>query len=133
MVTIYINQQNSSSRKAIAWLEEHGIEFHVRNVARSRLSKQELREILAITVNGTEEILSMRGDYSKKLDLDTMTLNELLDELLAEPSLMKTPLIIENRNLLAGFNVEEIRKFLPRKWRALDYARLKNENKLFIA
>ena len=46
-----------------------------------------------------------------------MTLNEALDYLLSNSDLLPTPIIMDEKNFLIGYNENEIRKFLPKKLR----------------
>lgn len=46
-----------------------------------------------------------------------MTLNEALDYLLSNSDLLPTPIIMDGKNFLIGYNENEIRKFLPKELR----------------
>ena len=61
MVTLYTSPSCTSCRKARAWLQEHGIPFKERNIFSEPLSKNEIKNILQMTVHGTEDIISKRS------------------------------------------------------------------------
>ncbi|HLR92159.1 MAG TPA: Spx/MgsR family RNA polymerase-binding regulatory protein [Atopostipes sp.] len=124
MITLYVSSSCTSCRKAKAWLEEHNLEFEEKNIYHEPLTKEELKEILMLTDEGTEEIISYRSEAYKNLtvDLDTLSINELLDLFIEEPSLVRRPIIMDYRRLQIGFNDDEIRMFLPREVREINFA-----------
>ncbi|CCI87346.1 transcriptional regulator Spx [Lactobacillus gigeriorum] len=124
MVDLYVSPSCTSCRKAKAWLEEHEIPFKERNIFSDPLSKSEILQILRMTENGTEEIISTRSRAFRhlKLDLDDLSLDQLLDLVDKDPSLLKRPIIMDDRRLQVGYNEDEIRRFLPRKVRRLELA-----------
>lgn len=119
MIKLYISPSCTSCRKAKAWLEEHGLEYEEKNIYHEPLTKNEIKEILMLTDEGTEEIISYRSDAYQNLetDLEDLSMNELLDLFIEEPSLIRRPIIMDDRRLQIGFNDEEIRMFLPREVR----------------
>lgn len=124
MVDLYVSPSCTSCRKAKAWLEKHDIPFKERNIFSEPLSKEELTQILRMTENGTEEIISTRSRAFQelKVDLDDLSIDELLDLVEANPSLLRRPIIMDDRRLQVGYNEDEIRRFLPRKVRRLELA-----------
>lgn len=124
MVDLYVSPSCTSCRKAKAWLEKHDIPFKERNIFSEPLSKEELTQILRMTENGTEEIISTRSRAFQNLEvnLDDLSIDELLDLVEANPSLLRRPIIMDDRRLQVGYNEDEIRRFLPRKVRRLELA-----------
>ena len=80
------------------------------------LNIDELKAILQMTEDGTEEIISTRSKVFQKLnmDLDELSLKELLDLVKENPGLLRRPIMIDEKRLQVGFNEDEIRRFLPR-------------------
>ena len=70
MVTLYTSPSCTSCRKARAWLEEHDIEFTERNIFSEPLSLDEIKEILRMTEDGTDEIISTRSKVFQKLNVN---------------------------------------------------------------
>ncbi|GAK30245.1 arsenate reductase [Weissella oryzae SG25] len=116
MVVIFTSPSCTSCRKALAWLKAHKISFIERNIFKEPLTRDELKTILRLTENGTEEIISTRSSQFQKLaiNLDELKLSELIDLLVKEPTLLKRPLMVDDRRLQVGYNEDEIRCFLPR-------------------
>ncbi|WP_102347331.1 transcriptional regulator SpxA [Bacillus sp. Marseille-P3661] len=119
MVTLYTSPSCTSCRKAKAWLEEHEIAYRERNIFTEPLTIDETKEILRMTENGTDEIISTRSKIFQKLDVDleTMPLQELFKLISENPGLLRRPIIIDEKRLQVGYNEDEIRRFLPRRVR----------------
>ncbi|MDF2859656.1 MAG: spxA [Neobacillus sp.] len=119
MVTLYTSPSCTSCRKAKSWLEEHEIPYTERNIFSEPLSIDEIKEILRMTEDGTDEIISTRSKTFQKLDvnLDTMPLQDLFELIKANPGLLRRPIIIDEKRLQVGYNEDEIRRFLPRRVR----------------
>ncbi|QGV04307.1 transcriptional regulator Spx [Lactobacillus acetotolerans] len=122
MVELYVSPSCTSCRKAKAWLKKHNIPFKERNIFSEPLTKEELIQILRITENGTEEIISTRSRAFQQLEvnLDDLSIDQLLDLVEKNPSLLRRPIIMDDRRLQVGYNEDEIRRFLPRKVRRLE-------------
>ena len=122
MLTLYTSPSCTSCRKARAWLVEQEIPFKERNIFSEPLDITELKEILRMTEDGTEEIISTRSKVFQKLDmnLDELPLPELLKLVQENPGLLRRPIMIDEKRLQVGFNEDEIRRFLPREVRALE-------------
>lgn len=125
MVTLYTSPSCTSCRKARAWLEEHNIPYTERNIFSEPLSMDEIKQILRMTENGTEEIVSKRSKVFQKLDtdLDDLPLQKLCDLIQSNPGLLHRPIMIDDKRLQVGYNEDEIRRFLPRKVRQLELAK----------
>lgn len=121
-VRIYTSPSCASCRKAKAWLNQFGIPFTEKNIFVSHPSREEILRILERTDNGFEDIISMRSKVIKEsnLNIDEMTMNELLDFIEENPSILKRPIIIDERRLQIGYNEEEIRIFIPKELRNVD-------------
>ena len=69
--------------------------------------------------NGTDDIISTRSKIVLENDInfDDMTISQLCDFVLANPTVLKRPIIVDDRRLQVGYNEEEIRTFIPRAQR----------------
>lgn len=119
MVTLYTSPSCTSCRKAKSWLEEHEIPYKERNIFSEPLSIEEIKEILRMTEDGTDEIISTRSKTFQKLNVnvETMPLQDLFELIKDNPGLLRRPIIIDEKRLQVGYNEDEIRRFLPRKVR----------------
>ena len=80
-----------------------------------------------MTENGTEEIISTRSRAFQQLriNLDDLSIDQLLDLVEKNPSLLRRPIIMDDRRLQVGYNEDEIRRFLValgshRGWKFLE-------------
>ena len=119
MITLYLSPSCTSCRKARAWLKDHQVPFTEHNIMTSPLTVEELRHILSLTENGTDDIISTRSKIFQKLDVDVeeLSISQLLDLIEENPSLLRRPIILDNKRMQIGFNEDEIRAFLPRDYR----------------
>lgn len=119
MVTLFLSPSCTSCRKARAWLNRHDVVFQEHNIMTSPLSRDELLKILSYTENGTEDIISTRSKVFQKLDIDVdeLSVSELINLISKNPSLLRRPIIMDNKRMQIGFNEDEIRAFLSRDYR----------------
>ncbi|KRN42229.1 transcriptional regulator Spx [Fructilactobacillus fructivorans] len=129
MLNLYVAPSSTSSRKARAWLKDHNIPFKERNINSNPLNADEVKQILRLTENGSEDIISTRSNVFKKLhlNLDDLSLTELVDLLVKYPDLIKRPIIFDDKRLEVGYNEEEIRRFLPRDVREAELRQLESK------
>lgn len=117
-VTIY-GAACSSTRKAKQWFNKQSIHYVERNILKNPLTVSELQEILRMTVDGTDEIISTRSKVYKDLNLDieALPLQELLELIHEHPRLLRSPIMVDEKRLQVGYHEDDIRQFLPRKTR----------------
>lgn len=132
MVTLYTSPSCTSCRKARAWLKEHGISFTERNIFSEPLTMDEIKNILRMTENGTEDIISKRSKayQSLNVDLDELSMTDLYELIRKTPGLLRRPIIMDDKRLQIGYNEDEIRRFLPREVRALELAEARRKANL---
>src|SRR5690625_7776030 len=119
MVTLYVTPSCTSCRKAKKWYQENNIRFEERNIMAEPLRRDEIKEILRLTDNGTEEIISTRSKAFQQLkpDLENISLQDLLTLIENNPGILKRPIMLDDKRLQVGYNEDEIRRFLPRSVR----------------
>jgi len=115
----------TSCRKAKLWLENHNIPYIERDVNKEPLRAEEVKEILRLTEDGTEELISKRSKIFSKLNLylDSMSINKFIELIVDNPSLLKRPIIMDDHRMQVGYNDDEIRRFLPRDIRQRELIR----------
>ena len=125
MVTLFVTPSSTSSRKARAWLEEHQIPFTERNIMANPLSVNEIKSILRMTENGTEDLISTRSKAYQVLDvdLDEVPMNDLYQIIHDNPGMLRRPIMMDDKRLQICYNEDEIRRFLPREVRQLELAK----------
>lgn len=123
---MYSSASCTSCRKAKAWLLEQGLTFEERNIISDPLTKTEIKEILALTETGTDEIISPRSKVYQKLDIDfdELSLSELVAVIEENPSILRRPILMDERRLQIGYNEDEIHQFIPREVRKVTSKKL---------
>ncbi|GAX03625.1 arsenate reductase [Secundilactobacillus pentosiphilus] len=121
-VTLFTSPSCTSCRKAKKWLKTHEVDFAEQNIFVQAPSIKQLKLILQLTENGTEDIISKRSKEYKKLtvEIDTLPVSELLNLITQHPGLLRRPILFDEKRLQVGFNEDEIRRFLPRHIRVLE-------------
>lgn len=117
MIFLYTIPGCNSCRFARKWFYEHQIDYKERSLKAQPLTKKEFFMMLHLTKNGLNEILSTHSFSYKKIKdrLDSLTLEELYQEIQKDPSLLKRPIITDHhKKFLTGFSEDKIRLFLPR-------------------
>ena len=119
MINLYLSPSCTSCRKARAWLDSYGVAYEEHNILTQPMTSDDLKAILSKTENGTEDIISTRSKVFQKLnvDVDDLTINQLLVLISEHPSLLRRPIIMDDKRMQIGFNEDEIRAFLPRSYR----------------
>ncbi|WP_179395138.1 transcriptional regulator SpxA [Lacticaseibacillus absianus] len=122
MIHLYTSTSCTSCRKARAWLKANQIPYEERNIMSEPLNAAEIRRVMTMTEDGTEEILSTRSKVFRDLGVkvDDLTVNQLIDLVVQYPALLRRPIIMDEKRLQVGYNEDEIRRFLPRSVRALE-------------
>lgn len=119
MVTLFTTSSCTSCRKAKAWLEENKIAYVERDILSEPITKEEIKSILLMTEDGTDEIISTKSKTYQELNIniEAMPLQELYTIISKNPKMLRRPIIMDEKRLQVGYNEEEIRSFLPRKLR----------------
>lgn len=133
MINLYVSNSSLSSRKAKSWLIQQNIEFKESNLTTKHLTKKTFIQLLSLTETGVDELISKRNP--KYLELkpiwNTLTLNQIFNLINEYPKLLKKPLIFDEKRLQIGFNVEEIRVFIPKEVRTKNRDFLLNEEETY--
>lgn len=133
MVTLYSSPSCASCRKAKSWLVANNIPFEERNIMAEPLTIEEIKNILRLTEDGTEEVISQRSNAFQALDvdLDDIPIKELYQLIQENPSLIRRPIIMDDRRMQIGYNEDEIRRFIPRNVRVMELVRAIKEANLY--
>ncbi len=121
MIHIYTTPSCSSCRKAKKWFEEHHIEYKEKNIFNIQLSREDILMMLKNTENGFEDIISTRSKIFQdmNIDIEEMSMNDLVIFIIENPSVLRRPIIIENNKMQVGYNEDEIRTFIPKRLREI--------------
>ena len=70
------------------------------------------------------KVLFHLNRYAKALDCDIeeLSLSEVIDLIQANPRILKSPILIDDKRLQVGYKEDDIRAFLPRSIRNVENA-----------
>src|SRR5471030_2331339 len=107
MIALYGIKNCDTMKKARAWLDTHGIAYAFHDYKAEGIDKALLEKW--VTVLGWETLLNRAGTTFKKLpDADKANLTEkkAIALMLAQPSMIKRPVLDAGKKLLVGFKPE---------------------------
>jgi len=113
-ITFFTYPSSTSAIKTKAWLKEHGVPYEERHLLKNPPTVEELREIAKLTSEGMDELLATRSQQFKQLgiDINELTVSQLLTLLSENPHLLKKPIITDGENLIVGYNSEALANIL---------------------
>jgi arsenate reductase len=117
-ITIYGIKNCDTMKKARAWLDDHGVAYGFHDYKLAGIAKDRLKQWSDEV--GWETLLNRAGTTFKKLpDSDKEGLNErkALALMLAQPSMIKRPVLDLGGKLLVGFKPDIYGKEVPAKSR----------------
>jgi arsenate reductase len=101
----------STCRKALAWLDEHSIEFDQRDIALDNPTIDELRLWHKMSDLPLKRFFNTSGMKYRELGLKdklpTMTENDMYELLATDGMLVKRPLLVLDDTVLVGFREAE--------------------------
>lgn len=129
MIKIYTSPSCSSCKKAKEFFKKEDIPFQEKNIFVTDLNDSEIKDILIKSENGTEDIISTRSKVIKdnKVDINSMSISELIAFIRKNPSVLKRPIMVDEKKIQVGYNPEEIRVFIPHEKRVAEWACKKSE------
>lgn len=116
MIKIYVSPSCSSCKKVKKWFEEQKIPYEERSIFSPNLNEGELKDILVKTETGANEIISKRSKVikDKKVDVDNMTITEMIAFIRENPTVLKRPIVVDDKRIQVGYNKDEITTFIPK-------------------
>ena len=101
----------STCQKAKKWLEDNGIEFHLRDIKEDNPSSEELKLWHAQSGLPMKKFFNTSGKLYKEMGLKdklaSMSDEEQIELLASNGMIVKRPLIIEEGRVLVGFKEAE--------------------------
>lgn len=116
MIKVYVSPTCSSCRKVKQWFNEQHIPFEEKNIFKSGINDTELKEILEKSENGTEDIIAKKSKIMKEqnVDLDNMTISQMIAFVRENPSVLRRPIVVDDRHIQVGYDADEMTTFIPR-------------------
>jgi arsenate reductase len=114
-ITIYGIKNCDTMKKARAWLDSHGIGYAFHDYKTAGIERAKL-EAWAKKA-GWETLLNRAGTTFRKLpepDKENLTEKKALALMLAQPAMIKRPVLEQGGKLLVGFKPEQYKTIAPR-------------------
>ena len=120
LIKIYYRTSCSSSQRAISWFKKHNLNIHQQQI--NQITRKDLFKILQLSDEGFIDIIKhpakSESAVNEAMDyIESLSFNEAIGFLVTHTTILKTPIILDGQNHLIGYNVEEIRKFIPKEYR----------------
>ena len=124
MIVIYTSPGCASCRKVKQWMHERNLKFIEKNIFTTLLNENEIKHLLMRSENGTEDIISKRSKIiqESKINIDELSIKQLVAFIQENPSVLKRPIILNERSFLVGYDEEEIGAFVPPELRKIAVA-----------
>ncbi len=106
-ITIYGIKNCDTMKKARAWLDKHGVEYSFHDYKTAGIDKERLARWSKAV--GWETLLNRAGTTFRKLpdtDKTNLTEKKAMALMLAQPSMIKRPVLENGSKLLVGFKPE---------------------------
>lgn len=117
-VKVYTTTSSSSCRKAIHFFKDNQIAIEELRLNNVGVSVEEVI-LFAKLAGGFNEILAERSHVYKEelvplMNLETTTTNDVIQFIVDNPRVLKTPIITDGKKIEIGYNEDDVRTFLPR-------------------
>lgn len=117
MYIIYGIKNCNTMKKAFTWLDEQQISYQFHNYKTDGLSTELLSRLLELV--DWQSLLNTRGTTWRKLDeairLQIDNQDADMKIMLANPSILKRPLLVDGKRALLGFSDESYSQFINHK------------------
>jgi regulatory protein spx len=101
------------------FLKEHNIPYKFKNLVNEQLTKEEIEDILSLTNNGFDDLVSTKTSAYKNLNLNfgETLFNDAIKIIVDHPEILHRPIALQYFNdkplrLLIGYNSSDILIFL---------------------
>ena len=109
--TVYGIKNCDTIKKARKWLDQHGIDYTFHDVRSDGLEESALRGWIKTV--GWETLLNTRGTTWRKLpeqDRTDMNESKAVQLMLAQPAIIKRPVLKQGKAILVGFKEDDYKK-----------------------
>ena len=94
---------------------DNKIDFDYHDLLKSPPAHEELNKLAAIGKRSIKDLINLRSQVFKKMDVDLETMDEknLVDIIQANPRILIRPLLTDGNELLLGFKEADYRDLFP--------------------
>ena len=111
MITIYQYSKCSTCKKALKFLDEHGVEYTAVDIVEKPPTQKELSSMLKFQGDSIRSMFNTSGQVYREMDLKNkignMKKTEAIRLLSKNGKLIKRPFLLAGKNGFIGFNKDE--------------------------
>ena len=113
-ITIYLKPTCTTCKKAVALLEEEGVDFDRIDYYKQKLSKKELTGLIKKLNINPKDILRKRATEYSELGLEQkkLTLSEIVNLVLKYPDLLVRPIVICGEEVFVARPAEKLKNII---------------------
>ena len=104
MIVVYTSPGCASCRKVKQWLKDRDLKYVEKNIFKTLLNDNEIKHLLMRSENGSDDIISKRSKIIQEsnVDIDAMKTDELIQFIKKNPSILKRPIILNEKSFQVG-------------------------------
>lgn len=116
MLKIYTISSNQETKEAERWLYTHKVKFIEVDILKELVSTEEILRIVSLTEHGVEEIVETETRAYTRLNLNfkDLKLEDFMELLEENATLLKVPLMLDEKQLQIGFDEDKMQRFLEK-------------------
>ncbi|GAB7389987.1 Spx/MgsR family RNA polymerase-binding regulatory protein [Lactococcus garvieae] len=116
MLKIYTISSNQETKEAERWLYAHKVKFIEVDLLKELVSTEEILRIVSLTEHGVEEIIETETRAYTRLNLNfkDLKLEDFMELLEENATLLKVPLMLDEKQLQIGFDEDKMQRFLEK-------------------
>lgn len=116
MLKIYTISSNQETKEAERWLYAHKVKFIEVDILKELVSTEEILRIVSLTEHGVEEIVETETRAYTRLNLNfkDLKLEDFMELLEENATLLKVPLMLDEKQLQIGFDEDKMQRFLEK-------------------
>ncbi|WP_460648483.1 Spx/MgsR family RNA polymerase-binding regulatory protein [Lactococcus garvieae] len=116
MLKIYTISSNQETKEAERWLYAHKVKFIEVDLLKELVSTEGILRIVSLTEHGVEEIIETETRPYTRLNLNfkDLKLEDFMELLEENATLLKVPLMLDEKQLQIGFDEDKMQRFLEK-------------------
>ncbi|MBP5414597.1 MAG: arsenate reductase family protein [Lachnospiraceae bacterium] len=116
MIKVYCYQRCTTCQKALKWLDDNDIKYQLIDIKKDNPDEKTLRQLHAKSQLPLKKFFNTSGQLYREMQLSKkladMSEDEMFKLLASDGMLVKRPLLVTDKKVLAGFKEEEWSKVL---------------------
>jgi len=116
MVKVYCYERCTTCKKALKWLDDNDIKYKLIDIKKDNPNEETLRKLHAKSNLSLRKFFNTSGQLYREMQLSKkladMSEDEMFRLLASDGMLVKRPLLVTDKNVLAGFKEDEWSKVL---------------------